>query len=125
MAMSMPFTQLGLFRKIIIAAMFTSIGWPRLQVIRRANNGTPYVRFSTHMKEPKPTGYLNVYEYDVSIEKFIVQTGDELNISWYGQQNQARFSLAYCNNNTTPYPGIPMIAVFADNNMYHEEVSSA
>ena len=55
MAMSMPFTQQGLFRKIIIAAMFdptASVGWPRLQVIRRASNETPYVAFSTHMKEP-------------------------------------------------------------------------
>ena len=137
MAMSMPFKQSGLFRKIIIAALFNataSAGWPRLQVtVRRASNETPYVvAFSTHiMKEPKPTGYLNVYEYDVSTQKFIIQTGDILNISWYGsplQQNQTqdRFSLAYYRNATIRYPGIPMIAVFVDTNvtMYHEEVDS-
>ena len=134
MAMSMPFTQQGLFRKIIIAAMFNpnaSVGWPSLRVIRRASNGTPYVPFSTHMEEPKPTGYLNVYEYDVSTQKFIIKTEDVLNISWYGsplQQNQTqdRFSLAYYSNATIPYPGIPMISVFVDTNvtMCHEEVGS-
>ena len=123
MAMSMPFTQPGLFRKIFIAALFNataSAGWPRLQIIRRASNETPYVAFSTHMKEPKPTGYLNVYEYNVSTQNFIIQTEDVLNISWYGQQNQTqdRFSLAYY---SIPYPGIPMISVFVDTNvtMYH------
>ena len=102
-AMSMPFTQFGPLRKIVIAARFDvhiPIGWPELQIARIANNAyvTYNVVFTTNATEPKPTGYLNLYEYDLAPKNFDIQDGDKLNIAWYSnvdllQTNQIRFSL--------------------------------
>ena len=118
LATSIPLTNCGPLRKIVIAAKFNvtvPVGWPKLEIIRRASNGTPCIAFSTNMTEPKPTGYLNAYEYDLSTKNFTIQAGDALNISWYGdvlQQDQIRFSLAY-NNNGIP-SGMPMVSVIVD-----------
>ena len=58
--------------------------WLARNADRRARNGTSYVAFTTNTTEPKPTGYLNVYEYDLAATNFSIQVGDVLNISWHG-----------------------------------------
>ena len=116
MVMNIPFTQSGPLRKMVITARFNvsaPVGWPELQILRNASNGagTSYVVFTT-TTEPTPTGYLNVYEYDLTATEFITQAGDVLNISWRGdirQGDQIRFSLAYYNNGTSP--SIPMVSI--------------
>ena len=48
--MSMPFTQFGPLKKMVIAARFDihmPVGWPELQIIRMANDGTPNIVFTT------------------------------------------------------------------------------
>ena len=119
-SISMPFTQSGPLRRMIIAAKFNEtaqLGWPELQIIRRANNVTngadTYVAFTTNATGPRTEPvYHNVYEYDLnSHDNFEVQIGDKLNISWHGdvqQPNQIRFSLAYYNNGIL----IPMASIF-------------
>ena len=109
---SMPFTQSGPLRKMVIAARFNvrvPIGWPELQIIRTANNGTSRsdIAFSTSaMPEPKPTGYLNLYEYDLTTTGFNIQSGDVLSINLSGQ---IRFCLAYYNNEA--FSSIPMVSI--------------
>ena len=100
-AMSMPLTQSGSLRKIIIAAEFdvtVKSGWPELQIIR---NATDFV-FTTNTIEPKPTGYLNVYEYRLLADEPEIRAGDVLNISWHRDIMEhpynIRFSLARYNN---------------------------
>lgn len=111
-ATSMPLTQSGPLKKLIIAAEFdvtASAGWPELQIIRNATD----VVFSTNTIEPKPTGYLNVYEYNVSTDMFEIKAGDVLNISWHtnaGEPDKNRFSLAYYGNNGTSTK-IPMVSI--------------
>ena len=111
MAVSMPFTQSGPLRKMVIAAKYNvsvHVGWPELQIIREANNSY-CIAFATNTTEPKPTGYLNLYEYDLTATNFNIQPGDKLNISWRGnalQPDQIRFSLAYDN-----YGASPMVSV--------------
>ena len=111
MAVSMPFTQSGSLRKMVIAAKYNvsvHAGWPELQIIRETNSSY-CIAFTTNTTEPKPTGYLNLYEYDLTATNFNIQTGDKLNISWRGnalQPDQIRFSLAYDN-----YGAFPMVSV--------------
>ena len=117
-AMSMSFTQSGPLRKIVIAARFNihvPDGWPELQIIRTANGGTPNVAFTTNIiMEPKPTGYLNLYEYDLTAINFTTEVRDTLNISWHGNNiQQPRFSLAYYNNGSSP--AIPMVSIVVGN----------
>ena len=144
-AMSMPFTQFGPLRKIVIAARFNvhvPIGWPELQIIRIANNGTYNVVFTTNATEPKPAGYLNLYEYDLAPKNFDIQDGDKLNISWYGRYSrysnvlwydQIRFSLAYYNNGTSSVPMVSIVVGDCDpetvdmltlNTLYCEDVTA-
>ena len=114
-AMSMPFTRFGALRKMVIAARFdihVPVGWPELQIIRMANDGISNIVFTTNTMEPKPIGYLNLYEYDLTTTGFNIQSGDVLNISWRGnvlERNQIRFSLAYDNSGTSP--AIPMVSI--------------
>lgn len=57
--------------------------FPLMQIIRwpEGGNGTALVIFSNNwIMEPKPTGYLNVYEYDLTTEQYQVQPGDILQI---------------------------------------------
>ena len=66
---SMPLNQSGPLRKMIMAAYFqvtASVGWPELQIIRRASNGTSFVAYTISTTEPKPTRYLNLYEYNLA-----------------------------------------------------------
>ena len=110
---SMPFTQSGPLRKMVIAAKFdidVPDGWLELQIIRTVNGGTPNVVFTTNTMEPKPTGYLNLYEYNLTAINFTIQAEDKLSISWHGNNTQQpRFSLAYYNNGTSP--AIPMVSI--------------
>ena len=113
-ATSMPLTQSGPLKKLIIAAQFdvtVSAGWPELHIIRNAA-----VAFSTGTREPKPTGYLNVYEYHISADMFEVKPGDMLNISWHitalDDTYLNRFYLAYyCNNDTGISFDIPVVSL--------------
>ena len=70
------------------------------------------VAFITNTTEPRPI-ILLLQQYNLSMtNNFIVQRGDMLNISWYGdvlQQDQIHFSLAYYNNGIPP--GIPNVSV--------------
>ena len=78
--LSMPLNQSGPLRRIIIAAKFNTsvdIGWPEIQIIRRASsvtNGsdTYDIAFST-VTAPRHTGYLNLYEYDLVVTDFDIQ----------------------------------------------------
>ena len=115
MSMSMPLTQSGHLSKMVIAARFDVSmpgGWPELQIIRNASSGTSNVVFNTST-EPKPTEYLNVYEYNLTATNFSIEAGDILNISWYANEqepDQIRFSLAYYNCKTPPTQ-IPMVSI--------------
>ena len=114
-AMSMQFTRSGALRKMVIAARFdihVPVGWPELQIIRIANDGISNIVFTTNTMEPKPTGYLNLYEYDLITIGFNIQSGDVLNISWHGnllRRDQIRFSLAYHNNGTSLVPMVSIV----------------
>jgi hypothetical protein len=113
-AMSMPITRFGPVKKMVIAARFNisvPVGWPELQIIRRASDGISNVAVTTSTIEPKPTGYLNLYEYDLTAKNFDIRVGDKLNITWHGnilQHDQIRFSLAYYSGTS---PIIPMVSV--------------
>ena len=85
--------------KFVIAAKFnhsTSSGWPVLQ-IRRVHNDS-FNTINVTKLEPRPTGYLNVFEYE-SLSAADVQQGDVVHIvpQSYGQQ---RYLLIY---QTTPF----------------------
>ena len=71
----------GPVQRWIFAAKFYNnvpLGWPELQIIR-----DDHVAFSTRTMQPKPTGHLNVYEYDMSATQFTVQPGDAINVTWH------------------------------------------
>ena len=84
---TMAINKSGLLVKFFIAAQFDHTipsGWPLLQIRRRIHtNDTSYFSqvFSTTM-EPRPTGYLNVFEYDVQNMQFDVQYNDSIQIFW-------------------------------------------
>ena len=111
--LSMPLNQSGTLKKLIAAAEFdvtVSAGWPELQIIRNAA-----IVFSTGIREPKPTGYLNVYKYDdVSADMFEIKAGDVLGISWHTNAlnpNLNRFSLAYYNYTGILSSDIPIVSI--------------
>ena len=99
---SMPINESGLLAKFFIAAKFdhtSPSGWPVLQIRRRIfTNDASYLSqpFSTTM-EPRPTGYLNVFEYDVRNMAFDFQHSDLIRVFWPQDTNviSRRYSLAY------------------------------
>ena len=100
---SMPISESGLLEKFFIAAQFNHTipsGWPLLQIRRRIHtNDSSYLSqvFSTTM-EPRFTGYLNVFEYDVQNVQFDVQYNDIIRVYWPTDTNVTvlkRYSLAY------------------------------
>ena len=102
--------RFGFLKKIIIAARFNAsvpVGWPEMQIMRIQNDGTSYIAFTTNTMEPKPTGYLNLYEYNLEYERPYIESGDRLDIVWHGDSHQTRFSLAYYNG---AYPDTPMVS---------------
>ena len=91
----------------VIAAKFnrsTSSGWPVLQIKRRVPNDSFNTIVMTQL-EPRPTGYLNVFEYKLLSDD--VQQGDVVHIvpQSYGQQ---RYLLGY---QTTPFHDQPQVCV--------------
>ena len=86
---SMPLSVSGNLIKFIIAAKFNHSdpsGWPVLQ-IRRRGNVTAMTRL-----EARPTGYLNVFEYETS--PVDIQPGDVVRINNPESSGQ-RYLLAY------------------------------
>ena len=83
---------------VTIAAKFNHTvpyGWPSLQV-RRPSNNVSYVSVYVTESEPKPTGYLNVFEYDLSDDEFELHPGEQIRLSWIiRSSNPARYSLGY------------------------------
>ena len=99
--LSMPINESGLLVRLLIAAKFDhtiSSGWPVLQ-IRRTLNGdsSSHLTPLSTMKEPRPTGYLNVFEYVKQAMAFEVQHGDIVRVFWPPDTNpnERRYSLAY------------------------------
>ena len=108
-AQSMPISESGLLVKFFIAAKFNhtiSSGWPLLQIRRiqtkvnemNGSSDSSYFSqvFSTTM-EPIPTGYLNVFEYDVQNMSFNIQQDDIIRVFWPEDTIKVsrRYSLAY------------------------------
>ena len=99
---SMPISESGSLVKFFVATKFDHTipsGWPVLQIRRRIHTiiSSSYFRvvFSTTM-EPRPTGYLNVFEYDVQNMAFNVQHNDSIRVFWPRNTNVLRrYSLAY------------------------------
>ena len=125
-------TQSGQLRRLFIAAKFNAtarFGWPEFQIM----NTTDTYNVTLAM-EPRPTGYLNVYEYELN-KNFTVQSGDALNISWpqhyVGLHNQIRFLLAQYDNGSAMVPMVSIILGNCDretdllilNSLYCEEVT--
>ena len=93
-------TKPGYLIRVTIAAKFNytiPFGWPALQVRRQTNstNGS-YTSIYITQREPRPTGYLNVFEYDLSDNAFEVQPGERIRLFWFPLSSYpARYSLAY------------------------------
>ena len=107
--------QSGRLRRIIIAAKFNAtahVGWPKLQIMRINLERNIYIVASTtNTTEPRPTGYLNVYEYVLN-NNVTVNVNDMLAISWHGdvnQPDQIRYSLAYYTD--TSGSRVPMVSI--------------
>ena len=69
------------------------------------------VASTTNTTEPRPTGYLNVYEYEFN-NSVAVQIGDEVAISWHGnvsQIDQIRYSLAYYTDSGSRVPMVSIV----------------
>ena len=67
--------------------------------MQRASNGhMPMVAFNTNTTEPKPTGYLTLYEYNLEETMLHIEPGDTLDI--HDSYQSSRFSLAYYSNGT-------------------------
>ena len=95
-AQSVPLNESGRVMKIVMAAKFyhsIHSGWPILQIRRRINNSLVVVDMA--MSEPRPSGYLNVFEYDMSTD---VQAGDIVRIRG-SPVTESRYLLAYLNHN--------------------------
>ena len=98
----MPITEAGSHIKLVIAAKFNysaPSGWPVLQILRRIHTSLNLTVIVMTQLELRPTGYLNVFEYHLSVD---VQSGDLVRIlqdnivAEHGQ----RYILAY---QTTPF----------------------
>jgi hypothetical protein len=108
-------TQSGPLRRVVIAAKLNAtahVGWPKLQIMRMNMHHDTYdtIASTTDTIEPRPTEYLNVYEYELI--SVTVQIYDVLVISWHGdisQPAQIRFSLAYYINNNGIR--VPMVSI--------------
>ena len=105
---SMPLTESGHLVRFIIAAKFNHSvpsGWPTLQIKRRVNNGSHEAVATTTM-EPRPTGYLNVFEYKMSAE---IQPGDIVHVDIPEQDTESsrqRYLLAYVGETSKPMVSI-------------------
>ena len=95
--LSMPLTKSGHLVRFIIAAKYNHSvpsGWPTIQ-IRRSVADSYSREVATTTQEPRPTGYLNVFEYKVSSE---IQSGDVVHIHISEpatESSEKRYLLAY------------------------------
>ena len=95
--LSMPLAESGHLVRFIIAAKYNhSIpsGWPALQIRRRVSNDSHAVVAMTTL-EPRRTGYLIVFEYNLSAE---VRSGDVVCIhipELVAGSSEKRYLLAY------------------------------
>ena len=98
---SMPINKSGLLEKFFIAAKFDHTipsGWPLIQIGRRIhiNDSSYFSQVLSTTMEPRPTGYLNVFEYDLQNMAFDVQNDDLIQVFWLIDTNVSRrYSLAY------------------------------
>lgn len=70
----------------------------------------PVVAFNTNTTEPKPTGYLNLYEYNLEETILYIKPGDILNIP--DSYQSSYFSLAYysyCNGTSLSIPLVSFV----------------
>lgn len=98
---SMPLTESGNLIKFTIAAKFNhdeTSGWPVLQ-IRRGTSSNDFNM--TMMMDPKPTGYLNIFEYQLSAN---IQPGDRIQIlrEYPATEYESRYLLAYLGHPPKP-----------------------
>lgn len=99
---SMPINESGLLVRFFIAAKFNytiSSGWPVLQIRRRINSTLSFVTLISTTKEPRPTEYLNVFEYNVQAMAFELQHRDVIRpLNTVG--SRSCYSLAYFRGNS-------------------------
>ena len=97
---SMPLNVSGSLIKFVIATKFNHSelsGWPILQ-IRRSDNVTAMTQL-----EPRPTGYLNVFEYDpLSVD---IQPGD-ISYVCIPESTKKRYLLAYLTKSSISEPTV-------------------
>ena len=116
---NLQLTQSGCLRRIVIAAKFNAtahVGWPEIQILIMGNSrvhgsGTNDIAVCRTNKEPRSTGYLNIYEYELN-SSVAVQIGDEVAISWHGnisQPDQIRYSLAYYVSSGSRVPMVSIV----------------
>ena len=82
---------------------------PLMQIIRPGNgNVSDQIIFNNSlMMKPKPTGYLNVYEYELPPEQYQINPGDVLKIFWNStQQNSLVYRTSNASNKTFPLVSI-------------------
>ena len=93
---SMPLNETGRHIKFVIAAKFNHdapSGWPVLQIRKTVSSDNVTTLVMTRLDlEPRPTGYLNVFEYDLLPAD--VQPGDVVRIQPQSYEQQ-RYLLAY------------------------------
>ena len=122
---SLALDQTGPLRKLIFAAHFDvtmQSGWPQMEIIRNISTGSSHAVFATAEMEPKPTGYLNVYEYNIT-PNLDIQSGDILNISWYGDESDVRFLLAYYYDMLCNIPLVSIVVGECDPERYCKPVT--
>ena len=99
---SMIITSTGLLTKWTFAAKFNhnvygeaESSWPELQIWRKPRESVnQYTKISGSSMEPRPTGYLNVFEYDVSEHPIEVKYGDVLGVYQPGLED-AQYTLGF------------------------------
>ena len=100
---------------------------PLMWIIRPGDEASkssdPQIIFSNNNStmKPKPTGYLNVYEYDLPSEQYKVQSGDVLKIIWNTTQPN---SLAYYQSSNEEFPLVSIIVGDHDCEAYYLNLSS-
>ena len=98
----MTLTSTGLLTKWTFAAKFNhnidgeaESSWPELQIWRKSReSGNQYTKISGSSMEPRPTGYLNVFEYDLSEHPVEVKAGDVLGVYQPGLED-AQYTLGF------------------------------
>lgn len=69
--------------------------FPELQIWRKSSeSGNTYVKIAGTSMKPRPTGYLNVFEYDISNDPVEVKAGDVLGV-YQPSFEDTSYSLAF------------------------------